>query len=162
MVVSGHFYIKSKCTMNRMARRLRRPSSGEPSHGISDGSDYPVGNIKSSVEGITEHVANGVIGDGIHGEVPPGQILVDSIEIGFIRSTTIGVLTLTAEGGDFIRVVINQYGQGSVFETGLHRMKQLGNLFRAALVATSQSWGSRPMMCVAYSSAYKPSLITCP
>ena len=90
----------------------------------------------------------GIVGHGVDGEIPAGQVFPEAFfKVHPVRTPVIPVSPLRCEGGDLNGLPAGHNGDGAVLLSGADQgkvLKHLGNLPGRASVHKSQSWGASP------------------
>lgn len=77
-------------------------------------------NVRLTAEGVLQTAVQPQ-GDGVHGKIPTGQVgLQAGDELHIVWATAVGVGTLGAVGGNFVGLILRQYGDGAVLQPGLN------------------------------------------
>ena len=89
---------------------------------VSHAADNALPQILLPAEGIHQPAFR-MIGHGVDGEIPPGQVLPHIGNEGHaIRVAMVGICAVHPEGGYFIGHVVDDHGQGAMLEPRFHHV----------------------------------------
>ena len=92
----------------------------EPGIGVAYGPEDAVFNVFRSAKGVGIAPGGGP-GHGIHGEIPPGQVLLNvGDEVHPVRVAVVRIGSLGAEGGDLHHAKVRDNAHGAVPHPGVH------------------------------------------
>ena len=89
---------------------------------LAHAADHPCAQILLPAEGIHQPLC-GMIGHGVDGEIPPGQVLPYIGDEGdAVGMAVIGIRAIYPKGGDLVGHMVQHHGEGAVLQTGFHHM----------------------------------------
>ena len=125
---------------------------------LTHAADQSGPDILRAAEGVVQ-IAPQIHGDGVHGEIPAGQILRqmgDKTHI--VRPAAVGIGSLRAVGGDLVRLALRQHGDSAMLQSRLNDPlsgKAAFRLLRAGGGADVPVVGRHPPQQIPHAAAHQ-------